>query len=160
MLQRCLQRGAASARVRAFLGDAGMRVPACLCMCACVHAHSPLARLLLSMYIAQQNTNPVIKKNVGAGRVRLSRSTAGEETGSLHSHTDSRTHAHTGSLTHTRAPVRPSGTIRSRTDRLTEAERRSAAPGMDVEETPARYGPEGCPVCVSARRRQSASGGE
>lgn len=71
-------------------------------MCACVHAHSPLARLLLSMYIAQQNTNPVIKKNVGAGRVRLSRSTAGEETGSLHSHTDSRTHR----LTHTHARAR------------------------------------------------------
>lgn len=54
---------------------------------------SPLVRLLLSMYIAQQNTNPVIKENVGAGRERLSRSTAAEETGSQ---PRTRTHIHTG----------------------------------------------------------------
>lgn len=54
---------------------------------------SPLVRLLLSMYIAQQNTNPVIKENVGAGRERLSRSTAAEETGS---EPRTRTHTHTG----------------------------------------------------------------
>lgn len=54
---------------------------------------SPLVRLLLSMYIAQQNTNPVIKENVGAGRERLSRSTAAEETGS---EPRTRTHIHTG----------------------------------------------------------------
>lgn len=115
---------------------------------------SPLVRLLLSMYIAQQNTNPVIKENVGAGRERLSRSTAAEETGS-EPHTRTRTHA----LTQRRPPDRLGPTD-------TPTDRRSG-PSADLQ-APAsgwisRLDPlgliQGAARCVSGGRRQRARGG-
>lgn len=78
-----------------------------------------------------------------------------------HTHARAQTHTRTHARTqdHTRTPDQPRGTVRSRTDRRSEAERPAAAPGMDVEERTARFGPEGCPVCVNGGRRQSASKG-
>lgn len=77
---------------------------------ACVRARadSPLVRLLLSMYIAQHSTNPVIKEDVGVGRERLSGPRHAEETGS---HT--LTHdAHTQE-----GGPEPNGTVRTLSDR-------------------------------------------
>lgn len=108
---------------------------ASVCVCVRARADSPLVRLLLSMYIAQHSTNPVIKENVGVGRERLSRSTARRRNRVTHAHARrAHTRGRTGAQRNRSDPVGP--------HRLPD----SPAPVSRLD--PLGLAQRGCPVCA------------
>lgn len=102
-------------------------------------ADSPLVRLLLSMYIAQQSTNPVIKEDVGWGESGSPGPRRAEESGS---------HALTHDA-HTRQggpePSRSVGSLADHTEGPARLPDR-CAPGGRLD--PLGLAQRGCPVCA------------
>lgn len=102
MLQRCLQPGAASARVRAYIWET--QECACVCVRVCTRTH--LWPGCFCPCTSRSKTQiRSLKKMLVRGECGSPGPQQGKKPAPSHSHTDGWTHArtHTGSLTHMRA---------------------------------------------------------